>query len=62
MAALLVLQDTIEIVLGAIDNRDKALGNVREIIDKMRASNKAFELIVNEALMHYLLEFKPTKT
>ena len=60
--ALVMLQDTIEMALGAIDNRDEALGGVRKLIVGVKASPAAFELIVNEALMHEPLEQEHTPT
>ena len=58
--ALAMLQNAIEEALGAIDKRDEALGGVRKLIDGVKASPAAFELIVNEALMHEPLEQEHT--
>ena len=55
-----MLKDTIEEALAAIDNRDEALGEVRKLIGGVKASKEAFEVIVNEALMHDPLEAENT--
>ena len=60
--ALVLLQDTIEEALGAIDSRDEALGGVRKLIGGVKTSQEAFELMVNEALMHEPLEPEPTQS
>ena len=58
--ALVMLQDTIEEAHGAINNRDEALGGVRKLIGGVKASPEAFELMVNETLMHEPLEQEHT--
>ena len=58
--AIYPLLSAIEEALGAIDNRNEALGGVRKLIGGVKASTDAFELIVNEALMHEPLELEHT--
>ena len=58
--AIYPLLNAIDEALGAIDTRNEALGGVRELIGGVKASPDAFELIVNEVLMHEPLELEHT--
>ena len=58
--AIYQLLNAIEEAQGAIDNRNEALGGVRNLIGGVKTSPDAFELIVNEALMHKPLELEHT--
>ena len=58
--ALAILQHSIDEALAAIDNQDEALDGVRKLIGGVKAIPAAFEMIVNEALMHEPMELEQT--